>query len=246
MKLKVTPIGNKEDDRLSKLLDRLFDAHLIGSTLVEGSTFTEAEAKKVLAGESIHGHIIEEHLELTNGKDAASYLHRLFFEKKIITEESIDLCHELLFKDFDSNKCAGKNRGATGESAFTLILENGSTFKHEYEHPKIVKRDYLPYLNYHINRALPKDHDSTCLRLAELYFHFQMLHPYSDGNGRIGRFLISGKIASEKGLFFRFNKRDGIDHLQLMMSLTIQFKKDRRVVNLEPLALFFKEHLEDF
>ncbi len=228
-----------------KLIARLLEAHLIGSTLVEGSSLTEDEARRILQGESIHGHIIDEHLELTNGRDAASYIHRMFFEKRVITTEILDRCHFLLFQDIDEKrKQPGVNRGDSGEGAFTVILIDGKTVKHEYEHPRGVASDYRHYINFHLNRGLPGEFDYAVARLAELYFHFQMLHPYADGNGRIGRFLVSAKAGSERGLFFRFSQADGPRHLEIMMSLTHQYRTDKRQVDLEPLKEFLEEHLE--
>lgn len=79
---RLSPALSSSFDRL--MLD-LIKGHLIGSTLVEGSTFSELEAMQVLEGKTIHGHKIDEHLELTNGKEASSFIHRLFFEEQQIT-----------------------------------------------------------------------------------------------------------------------------------------------------------------
>ncbi len=246
--LKLLPpqeFSKNQQKSFNKLITRLLKYHLIGSTLVEGSTFTENEAKKVLKGEGIHGHSIDEHLELTNGIDAASYMHRMFFQKEALTTELIDHCHHLLFKNIDEKKKKpGLHRGKSGDAAFTLLLDDGKTRKYEYEHPKILLTDYRPFIEYHINRLLPQDLYAISLRLAEAYFHFQMLHPYSDGNGRIGRFLISAKAAAERGLFFRFELIDGSSHLEIMMKATLQYQKNKRQVNLDDLREFIKTHLE--
>ena len=47
---------------------------LIGSTLVEGSTLTEAEARKVLAGRTLSGHPVSEIRELLNYRAVFEWL----------------------------------------------------------------------------------------------------------------------------------------------------------------------------
>jgi hypothetical protein len=47
---------------------------LIGSTLVEGSTLSESEARQVLAGRTVQGHPVSEIRELLNYRAAVEWL----------------------------------------------------------------------------------------------------------------------------------------------------------------------------
>lgn len=47
---------------------------LIGSTLVEGSTLSEAEARAVLAGQTVSGHPVSEARELLNYRAGTAWL----------------------------------------------------------------------------------------------------------------------------------------------------------------------------
>ncbi len=47
---------------------------LIGSTLVEGSTLSEEEARDVLAGRTVSGHPVSEARELLNYRSATGWL----------------------------------------------------------------------------------------------------------------------------------------------------------------------------
>ena len=228
------------------LINKLLNHHLIGSTLVEGSTFTESEAKKVLQGQSIHGHVIDEHRELTNGIETASFIHRIFFQSEKITTSHLDYAHQILFKGVGKpkEKLPGKNRSMTNTSAFTVLLSNDVPEKFEYENPLRIKEDYQPFIDFHINKPFDEDEDLVFERIAKLYFQFQMLHPYSDGNGRLGRFLVSGKIAAEKGWFFRFELSDGPDHLRVMMDLTFQYKENPNKLDYKDLVKFFQNNIE--
>lgn len=243
----IKSLNPKLEKVFNKLISRLLSSHLIGSTLVEGSTLTESEAKKVLEGQSIYGHVIDEHLELVNGKNAASYLHRVFFEKQIISNIQIDKTHSLLFESFGNvhKTHPGENRGENGNAAYTILLKSSKQIKFNYSHPQIIRQEYNPFINYHINKPLTENKKEFSLRLAQLYFQFQMLHPYNDGNGRIGRFLISAKVASELAKFFRFEVSDGPEHLSIMMEMTYQYSKNKDKVEHKKLVKFIDQHLED-
>jgi|GEM_PF-6864727 len=52
--------------------------------------------------------------------------------------------------------------------------------------------------------------------------HFQMLHPYIDGNGRLGRLILSAKMGSQRGWFFKFHLSDGPTHLHIMMDMPVE------------------------
>lgn len=231
-----------------RLMVDLIKDHLIGSTLVEGSTLSELEAQQVLEGKTIAGHTVDEHLELEQGKLASSYIHRLFFQGETITPGMIDKAQEIMFTNVGSRvkKHPGKNRGQTGTSAFTLLLKDGLPMRVEYEHPQRVKSDYGAFLNFHVNRPLPDGRDDALIALAKLYFHFQMLHPYSDGNGRIGRLLLSAKMASQKGWFFNFHLSDGPAHLKIMMAATLEYLEDKALVDLSPLVEFFAKNIKNY
>jgi len=230
-----------------RLIERLVNDHLIGSTLVEGSTFTELEAQRVLQGETIHGHVIDEHLELTQGRDAASYLHRMFFQREQFTVSLIDHAHRILFTDVGhpTEKTPGMNRGQTGLSASTYRLADDAPTHFEYANPVEVKETYQGYLDFHLNQYLPQTRAEAVQALAMLYFQFQMIHPYTDGNGRIGRLLVSGKVASEKGWFFRFCIKDGPEHLSIVMSMTGEYQGNKDDVDYSPLIGFLDNHLEE-
>ena len=237
---------DKNKTNLDFVIKRLIENHLIGSTLIEGSTFTELEAKLVLEGNSVCGHVIDEHLELLNGRDAASFIHRVFFEERLINVATLDKAHAILFKQVGSatEKTPGRNRAATKLAAFTVLLDKGAPRRFEYENVIKLKTNLPAFVEYHLNRKLPVDKNLSLLRLAQLYFHFEMLHPYPDGNGRIGRFLVSAKAAAEKQWFFRFNLSDGPQHLRIMMDATLKYSESRQEPELCELADFIKDRLE--
>ncbi|MBL7662169.1 Fic family protein [bacterium] len=238
-------LNPKLEHLYDKLIKRLIEGHLIGSTLVEGSTFTEYQAQQVLNGKVIHGHAVDEHLELTNGIQSASYIHRIFLQHELITTKHIDQAHKILMSGIGKprDKTPGKNRGATNLSAYTMRTEGSKLVEVQYANPIEVKEQYQAFLDFHINKHLASNRKLAIGALAKLYFHFQMLHPYTDGNGRIGRFLVSAKVASELGYFFRFELNDGPEHLKIMMQMTGQYVKDKAKISYSHLEKFLDKHL---
>lgn len=83
--------------------------------------------------------------------------------------------------------------------------------------------DRLPRCLASLERFINQNHDLPLLvRLAMIHYQFEAIHPFEDGNGRVGRLLISLLLAYEKALplpvlylsaFFERHRTDYFDHL---------------------------------
>jgi hypothetical protein len=82
---------------------------LIGSTLVEGSTLSEEEARAVLAGRTVSGHPVSEARELLNYRAGTAWLMEQL-------ERSPWLC-----LDFGSLQLTGSNTCARSKQRTTVI-----------------------------------------------------------------------------------------------------------------------------
>ena len=71
---------------------------LVGSTLVEGSTLTEKEARRVMAGRTVSGHSIHEIRELANYRGAVRWLMDQVAHAPGLSEDLILRFHRLLFE----------------------------------------------------------------------------------------------------------------------------------------------------
>ncbi len=143
---------------------------------IEGSTFNEPEVKAVMFDNAtIPDKSVVEHQEVKNHQAALGNLFRLAMEKNArITEGDVKKLHALLMNGIWSN--AGQYRSHTVRIA-------GSN---------VPTANYLaiPKLMREFVRGLNKPGKNIFLHIAKTHAQFEQIHPFSDGNGRIGRLLM--------------------------------------------------------
>ena len=97
-----------------------------------------------------------------------------------------------------------------------VSLRDAAFIPPHHEHVEDLMSDLEKFLH---NRDF---HVHPLLRIAIAHYQFETIHPFLDGNGRLGRLMISLFLASEGLLskpalylsdFFERNKTDYIDHL---------------------------------
>jgi Fic family protein len=183
--------------RLEELEERL----LIGSTLVEGSTLTEQEARHVLAGRTVSGHSIREARELTNYRGATAWLIEQLEASPYL---SIDLLLGYHARLLD---CLSEDAGRFKSHENYTIRSDGT--RHDYLHPSQVALVMQEWVNDFNHQPAPDPFQLG----AHLYARFQHVHPFSDGNGRIGRVLLAYWL-HRRGLALSFFAADKLAHLR--------------------------------
>lgn len=187
-------------------LKDLQESLLIGSTLVEGSTLTESEARAVLAGKTIQGHPISETREILNYRAAVEWLIEAFQSSPYLSQDLILSFHARLFQGFPGEQ--GRWKSARNYTYQT----DGS--RYDYEAPSRVPecmRLWIDRFNQE-KQALEQGAEFG----AELYYEFQRVHPFEDGNGRIGRILIAYWFHWKWQKSFSFYLSDKVEHLQAL------------------------------
>lgn len=181
-------ILKKEYDFLKKnkesLLDILFEAELpesvYNSNAIENSTLTISETEKILLDMEISRNIsISEAFEAKN-------LARVFeYIKKRMSTENVDgnlilLLHQMLIVNIDES-IAGKFR------------EKGQYVRvgtHIAPAPEHVERMIeVSLVEYSGNQK-----DYFLEKIAKFHLDFENIHPFCDGNGRIGRVLVNYQL----------------------------------------------------
>jgi Fic family protein len=157
----------------------IYDDFLIKMTYhtnsIEGSTFTEPNVRAVLFDDvTLRNKTLREHQEAKNHQAALGYIMNLVQEKyTTITEELIKKIHQILMNGILHNAGSYRNHGAriTGSNVVT------SNYISIEKHIQILIREM------NTTTKNPVEH------IAKTHAHFEKIHPFSDGNGRVGRLL---------------------------------------------------------
>lgn len=151
---------------------------LYHSNKIEGSTFTTESLALLLDKNIVEGrHTIDDVKETIN----SSYTFDMVIEtlnKDKITERFIKLLHSSLKHD-----TTDYHRGFVGEYKKIPNMITGVDIKLAQPFEVASKIDELIQWYY--------EQDNVTLEvIAEFHFRFETIHPFQDGNGRIGRFLM--------------------------------------------------------
>lgn len=163
------------------VVKQLRDYYRIGltytSNAIEGNTLTESETKVVIEdGLTIGGKSLREHNEVLGHAKAYDHIYSLL--DRAITEEDVLLLHKLFFEQIDSEN-AGRYRQRN------VIITGTDYLPPDYHEVTELMKKYIENLN----RGAEDKHP---LELAsDLHAEFEAIHPFIDGNGRIGRLLLS-------------------------------------------------------
>jgi Fic family protein len=182
-------------------IEELEEHLLIGSTLVEGSTLSEGEARAVLAGRTVVGHPVREIRELTNYRWATQWLIENCQRFPEISMDVLLGYHARLMDGLADDPGRFK-----AYSNYT-IRSDGKRL--DYRDPAHVPNDVAAWIG-DFNAPAP----DAMAGGAALYAHFQAIHPFTDGNGRIGRVLLAYYLYRQQGVAFRFYARDRLEHLR--------------------------------
>ncbi len=149
------------------------------SNSIEGSTLTEPDTAAILFDNvALSDKNLTEQLEAKNHQTALNYLFDYIAKKGKINEKLILKLHSILMNGILSD--AGLYR----RSAVRIVGVNLPTANY-LKIPKL-----MPAV---IAEASKKIKDIINLS-AKIHSQFEQIHPFSDGNGRIGRLLLSAML----------------------------------------------------
>jgi Fic family protein len=146
------------------------------SNRIEGSTFTEPETEAVLfQNVTIPNRSLIEHLEVKNHQTALQYLLNHMEPGPGNIDEALVLSmHRMLMNSIRPD--AGTYR----QHSVRIVGADVPT------------ANYLkvPYLMGRLFGDINRPDEDYIRQISEIHSRFEQIHPFSDGNGRIGRLLI--------------------------------------------------------
>ncbi len=157
----------------------LYDQFLLSLTYntnrIEGSTLTEPETAAILfQNTALADKSIIEQMEVKNHQSAFAYMLQHIAERKPITEEFILAMHAKLMNGIR------EDAGLYRRHAVRIVGSHVATanfLKVPVLMPELIK----------IIKAGDKD---IVAFVSRIHSRFEQIHPFSDGNGRVGRLLL--------------------------------------------------------
>lgn len=163
------------------------EAFAYDTNAIEGSTVLKKEVKNILDGNRWPERSKEEISETIGVAEAVAYIRKT---KEHISLELIRELHRIVFKN--SEAFAGRFRGrgvevAVVDAVGNVIHAGSPSSQVAYLLKKLVK-----WYNENKNRYPP------IVLAAVVHNQFEMIHPFQDGNGRIGRLLLINILIKHK------------------------------------------------
>jgi Fic family protein len=166
---------------LLELLDETeLPESVYNSNAIENSTLTLPETEKILLEMEVSKNLnLREVYEAQNLARITKYIH----EKTTSTdlkEELITLLHQMLIGNIDDS-IAGRFRK---EHEYVRV---GTHIAPAPEHiGRMIENTLIEYESNHLEYFLEK--------IARFHLQFETIHPFNDGNGRIGRIVINWQL----------------------------------------------------
>jgi len=146
---------------------------------IEGSTFNEPDVKAVLFDDvTIPNKSVREHQEAKNHQGALGFVMRWIRDNdNVIDEEFIKRIHQILMNGIMHNAGEYRNHSVRIAGAHVPTSNYLSIDKHISE--------YIEVFNQFQKKPLVQVE-----QIAQSHSRFEQIHPFSDGNGRVGRLLM--------------------------------------------------------
>ena len=152
------------------------------SNTIEGSTLSENETAAIIfQNKTFPSKSMIEHLEAKNHQTALEYLFSFLLDRVDINEKLILKLHEILMNGIHSDAGFYRRHGVR------IVGSNVPTANH-------VK---VPYLMEELVKDINKKSKDVISHIALIHSRFEQIHPFGDGNGRIGRLVMNAMLLKE-------------------------------------------------
>lgn len=163
----------------SDIYDQFLLSLTYNSNKIEGSTLSEDETADIIFNnKSIPNKSIIEQLEVKNHQAALQYLFQYLQGFKKINEELILKLHSILMNGIRDDAGTYRNHGVR------IVGSNVPT------------ANYLkvPVLMKEIVENINGKNDDSIDHVSQIHAKFEQIHPFSDGNGRVGRMILTAML----------------------------------------------------
>lgn len=151
---------------------------------IEGSTLSESETAAVMFDNvALSNKTFLEQLEVKNHQTALNYLLSYLTQSETIDEILVLKLHAMLMNGIR------EDAGCYRQHAVRIVGANIPTANH-------VK---IPFLMKELMEKVGEKEKDIIRQIALAHSYFERIHPFSDGNGRIGRLIIQAMSLRRNG-----------------------------------------------
>jgi Fic family protein len=181
LKLEYEQLRSKHEDLLKLIAESELPEMVYNSNAIENSSLTLKETEKILLAQALMRQVsLRETYEATNLARVIKYLWtRPNLE---LTVENFELLHQMLLGGINDD-FAGRIRKAGEYVRVGWYIAPP---------PERVRQMLEELINRYNNDSVKHFLD----RIAEFHLQFETIHPFCDGNGRMGRLLINLQLAA--------------------------------------------------
>lgn len=165
-----------------KTRDKLFLEVTYNSNAMEGSRMTIKETENAFSGKLNKSKEFFEALQAVNHRNALEYVIDNVKPNFKITKEYILKLHEIVMYNF-SNNLPGKYRNGP------VNLKNNEK--------KLPNAQEVPFLMGKFINDVNVSKKDFIAKFAKDHCEFESIHPFSDGNGRVGRLILLTQLLSK-------------------------------------------------
>lgn len=164
------------------LRERFFLEMTYHSNAIEGSRMSRKETQAAINGEKVRGKEFFEVLEAVNHSNALKYLLDTIEPNFKITEEYILRLHSIVMYNFN-DKLPGRYR-----TGFVNVTNAEKALPPAQMVPPKM-RQFVANVNKYGKDVIGK--------VASGHYEFESIHPFFDGNGRVGRLIMITQLLSK-------------------------------------------------
>jgi Fic family protein len=151
----------------------LYDS-IYHSNAIEGNELTRKDVERVLThNEVVEGKSLSDHVAVLGYRDAILLGQRYVREGTRITEHEIKKLHYKML--IDQQDVSGEYRN------YNLMIHGHRPTSYEK----------VPYKMFQLCDAKPSEGKHPLESIAFFHLRFEKIHPFGDGNGRVGRVIIN-------------------------------------------------------
>ena len=184
----VAATGRKHKAVLKEILDnpdirdQFYLSLTYNSNRIEGSTLSEGDTAAILfENVALPNKSLVEQLEAKNHQAALQYLFEHLNSKKPIDEELILTLHSILMNAIRSDAGIYRNHSVRIMGA----------------HVPTANYEKVPELMEELVHDIKQSDKDVVAHVAHIHWRFEKIHPFGDGNGRIGRLLMHAMALRE-------------------------------------------------